>query len=214
VVCRVMAYAEGAGAIIPRYRLTGDAEVMTTAFGFTPTAGGTLVDFLAVGPLVADAYVQEIHGPGIPGGDPASLQVGWTLQDVVIEANPSDSVPIRIEVPINLVGTNAGQGPPNNVTLLVRKQSALAGRTNRGRSYLPPYGLQESEVDRAGFLTGAFLTTFQATLDAFLLEVQTDGADLTINHAQPLVGPIPAPTVVTSLIIDQRVATQRRRLRS
>lgn len=102
---------------------------------------------------------------------------------------------------------------PPNVTYLVRKTSAFAGRRFRGRMYLPyvnNVGIQQ---------TGQLQSTEQTVLNARVAALQTgltvtgtiNVDSLALLHASSPLSVTPAPTVCT-LQADDFVATQRRRL--
>ncbi|MQB02229.1 MAG: hypothetical protein GEU78_18625 [Actinobacteria bacterium] len=98
-----------------------------------------------------------------------------------------------------------GQAIPN-VSVLVQKQTGLAGRRNRGRMYVP--GIQAGGIGDDGVIDATQLTSWQAAADVWF-----DAADailpLVILHETP---PDTA-TPVLSLSVQALVATQRRRLR-
>jgi hypothetical protein len=93
-----------------------------------------------------------------------------------------------------------------NTAYLVRKATALAGRKHRGRMYLP--GVTEPSIDSVGQLTSSKVTELQGALNSFVSEAGVANFTLAILHNDTT-----APTVVTALTIQPRVATQRRRLR-
>jgi hypothetical protein len=120
--------------------------------------------------------------------------------------------------------TNAGQVasamPPPNVCYLVRKHTALGGKIGSGRMYVP--GLAEPDVDSAGNVQASKVTTFQNAWSAFLAALATANQPMALLHTfgtyekkDGTVVTVPArePTLVSSLVVDPRCATQRRRLR-
>lgn len=98
---------------------------------------------------------------------------------------------------------------PQNTAVLVKKVSNLGGRRNRGRFYVP--GLPETDIDNAGNMVGASLAAWGTAMNNLQLGLESDSFldRLVIFHsAAPL-----TPTIVASLAVDPKVATQRRRLR-
>lgn len=179
------------------YSLTGDPEHMTTSFGVDALGPASLEDictefegeFSAWMTQWADAYtLVEVHG---------KLNNGGTFLE-------------HIE-PSNTPGAAAEQVLPQNVSVLVKKVSGLAGRANRGRNYFPPGRLAEVDVNNTGMIDGADVTAIQAELDSIFasLVADPDIDGLVILHS--IAGPVPTP--ITALQLDNRVATQRRRLR-
>lgn len=180
-------------------RLPGDNELMTIGQGFKlagePTFSSVEADFFstawaaAIKPTMTQAYAY----------DGCTFIVGLPFGDVEFSS-----------------GAGAGPGAvnqpalPSNSAVLVKKRSGLAGRTNRGRCFVP--GVPEQNVDELGVLLTAFFNTIQTNWSAFRVAVEAhaefDG--LSILHA-PL--SVETPTAITAMVIDQRIATQRRRLR-
>lgn len=116
-------------------------------------------------------------------------------------------------------GTNAAPPMPQNCAILVRKNTGLGGRRNRGRVYIPSSS-DESVVSATGTITAAQVTAMQSAVDSWLtnLETSTGAGDpavpMVILHRATVLEPTPpAPTPVISLTVDPVIATQRRRLR-
>jgi len=111
------------------------------------------------------------------------------------------------------LGTGAGGSPlPNNCAILAKKSTALGGRRNRGRMYIPcPY---EASTDGAGVLSPAEVTAWNASLAAIM-----PGG--TIHTAFGFLGDAvvlhetgdQTPATVTDLGCAPKIATQRRRMR-
>jgi hypothetical protein len=107
---------------------------------------------------------------------------------------------------VNVAGGNGGAAMTPQVAYLARKSTALAGRKNRGRMYLP--GVTETEVDGAGLVSAAFQGDMNTAFAALI--TSWAGNDLTpvILHNS-----LEAPTAIDQLTLESVVATQRRRLR-
>lgn len=117
----------------------------------------------------------------------------------VLESNPAASV-----------GGNVLQPLPPNVSLLCRKSTARGGRKGRGRLFLPPAWIAESNVDSLGVIAGAQVTQIQNFLNVWMGEITAGPLDAVLFHEDPLT----APDVILALLAESSVATQRRRLRS
>lgn len=199
-----MPLPEGFGEATWVFELNGDAQPMTFSMGFTATdtsAGGLGAAF---GELVAEFSLNIITGA-------ADVLTGWTWRRVEMRANPVGSAEIEGAVALNISGSNVGSSIPINGAVLVRKSTGLAGRENRGRFFMPPFGLDESDVDQAGYIDSAAVATTQTKVDDWLtaFEASTAGNEMVLFHSDPLL----APTVITAFEVDNRIATQRRRLR-
>ncbi len=80
--------------------------------------------------------------------------------------------------------------------------------------YLP--GVPESIVGNAGVLTPAYVTQMNTALSGWLSAIQAlgDVQNMVILHSFASVPPVPLPpTIVSQLVCDTRIATQRLRLR-
>lgn len=135
-----------------------------------------------------------------------------TLAQVTIEVGTITGAPPYLTFEFN--PNAAGEGSayaltPPNTAILVKKQTGTPGRQGRGRLYWPVVG--ESFADNIGTLDGAVQSDLQNAFDAFLAALATAGVDMQLLHTAGEA--ITDPSTVTALIVDSRVATQRRRLR-
>lgn len=106
------------------------------------------------------------------------------------------------------VGLYTGGILPQNCATLVRKNTGLSGRHNRGRCFIPG-ALNRDNVGGNGAITATELALSQGAANTWKLACDSDSLDMVILHSS---GPS-AATPVTSLVVDGRIATQRRRLR-
>lgn len=132
------------------------------------------------------------------------------LVEATYVANPGGPL-IGGVVPVATFGTNAAAPLPPNCTWLIRKNSNLIGRTNRGRMYLP--GLVEPNVTAAGTIDLGQVTDMNAGLADWLAAVQASVGAFVILHDDGGAGALADPAPVTSLICQEKIATQRGRLR-
>lgn len=109
-------------------------------------------------------------------------------------------------------GAGAGSYPPANQAVMVEKRTTLRGPRGRGRMFIPSI-VTESEVDSFGMIAQAQFDAIQADAATFLADLATADVPMVLLHNSEGVSPPPAPTVVSSLLVDPQVATQRRRLR-
>jgi hypothetical protein len=189
----------GFGQIAYRFSLTNDPDEMIVTVGVN-------VLFGAPGPqetvdLKADQFMA--------GFTAAGLYVGWTFLGCVLRTDNSGGGSAIFEAPRNMTGTAVGETPPQNCCVLVRKNTAGAGRRNRGRMYLPPFGLAEGDVSKSGMISSALVPTLQSQVTNGFM-----GDDMVILHDSVATNTPPGdPTPITGFVVDNRIATQRRRLR-
>lgn len=129
-----------------------------------------------------------------------------SLDETRCKFGPNDTGAFATYANVVLGGNTGAQVSPN-VALLVEKQTGLGGRRGRGRMYIP--GIIEAAVTEGGDLTGDAPTDFQNAADELLTLLLGSLIEMVVLHSVVSV----VPTAVTALTVDQRVATQRRRLR-
>ena len=102
---------------------------------------------------------------------------------------------------------------PPQVALIVRKNTGRVGRPGRGRMFLP-WVLVDADVSETGVLTPGSVSGFQARCDTLLSSLgdASDGLLMHILHEEGVPGGT-TPSLVTSLTVDSRTGTQRRRNR-
>jgi hypothetical protein len=183
-----------------RFSLTGDPEVMVSTMGYDLNAvtGQSLADSLATGFTAAAAFPA------------ANILTGYTFLGVRVAVGQDGGPPVIFESPVSVVGTNLGPPFPSNVSLLVRKITALGGRRGRGRMYFPPAFLGEDSISSIGIIAEAQRGPLSDRF--FAATAAPAGATRVLLHG-PEVGAPTAPTPITNVILDRLVATQRRRLR-
>lgn len=136
----------------------------------------------------------------------------WTIDNITAtDHSLADGQQIQTSSALPIVGTGASEEVPASVCIVASHRTDHTGRSRRGRTYLP--GLTEGNVggnDIDGLMAtavGDLFTTLHSELDANDLDhvvysLYQAGAARTT----------PLATLITSLIVDTRVDTQRRRL--
>lgn len=142
-----------------------------------------------------------------------------TLGTVRVKKGPMEDGPFGVVNTAN-TGNKAASAASPNVAYLVRKNTALGGKKGSGRLYMP--GVAEADVNENGDLVAARLTALQSAWQNFHAALQTATVPMYLAHShgtyvntkgQTITVPAITPSEVTSLSLDNRVATQRRRLR-
>ena len=177
----------------------------------TPGSGGPAYNIFAVDPTVAGSSPTAILAGmnTVLGTDDFLMQ--QVADDYVMDririVVKSDGGPDAVaEQALNLPGGGAGTPITSQVAILVKKVTGFAGRAFAGRFYVP--GLEEGNVDADNLIAGAVLTNMQTSADDFLSAIEGNVGTMVIDHAAAI-----DSTPVVSLLVDQLVATQRRRLR-
>lgn len=111
------------------------------------------------------------------------------------------------------LGTHAADvyAPPNCATI-VSKQTGLAGRSKRGRFYLP--GVPQGFIGEGGGLNPTHVTTVQAVVNALQTALEAEAAvdNLVLFHDSDSGGDT-TPTAITSFLVRTVAGTMRPRLR-
>lgn len=146
---------------------------------------------------------MKVNFAALDYGDLLSSQV--TCSAIRVKLGPDETGP-SAEATNIIVGTVGGEPAPANCATLVHKTTLLGGRKGRGRMYLPGMATNalgdDSEIDGAhqtlveAFVLGLSSVMVLASLPAHLLH-----SDST------------SPTAIEALVVDPKLATQRRRMR-
>jgi hypothetical protein len=128
------------------------------------------------------------------------------LQRTIVKFGPSETGPSG-EFVDTRTGSITGDGSSAAVAALCRKITELGGRKGRGRWYLP--GMAEANVTSGGALNATYLGNLNTDLEVFRAFI-----DGTVDAAMVLLhNDLTTPTLVTELVAQGTVATQRRRQR-
>jgi len=163
-------------------------------FGVNPSGASTPS-------LIAAAVEDALDTSGVLAPLSNAINVGTIL----VKEGPNSTGPSG-EFPSLQGGGTAGNVSPPNVSAIVRKNTGIGGRHGSGRMYLP--GIIETVVGDDGALASGFVSGLQTDLDEFLVALAANDAAMTLLH-----GDATSPYLVTSLVIQNTAATQRRRLR-
>lgn len=181
------------------WQCSGDAEVQSVTFGVSHT-----------GAIPEDEWPIDLDSiAGTAGLKTASaFGTDWTYVGCEVRVMTSTGF-ITYNQPATVVGTRTGSTAPTNVALLVSKLTASGGRKHRGRMYLPAAYVSPSDYLPNGSVLSTRVTALQTIMTALLTNMNTALFQMRLFHADGST----APTTVTSLRVESRLATQRRRLR-
>lgn len=205
-------YAEGYAEFWVGFSLTGDPEVMYSALGWVNT-GVTANDFTQA---VVDEIMQ-LHYNCFVEFVPSAYTLNQSFALVGLGTSATDDDPplkIASLIPPEAgAHTGATDSLPQNNAWLVRKNVTLG---KPGRMFIP--GVDETKVSNTGTINSTELGLRQLDLTGLVAAVEAvevgglflAPAMMSKNRA-PLVGY--EPKVINSLSLDNRIATQRRRLR-
>lgn len=171
---------------------------------FVNTAGWDEGSLNNLGTAVRQWWADEIQASA-----PSTLSL---IEIEVIDLTEGSGLGVTVQTGLPLVGANAAQQLPNNVTVAVKKGTGLVGRSYRGRTY--HIGLTEANVD-LNTLNASTQTLLQNAYDALReplgIAIPVDMCVLseTTGGVQRAEG---VCTVVTGIGVDPVIDSQRRRL--
>lgn len=137
----------------------------------------------------------------------AHLSSGVAVTSTLVKFGPDATGPSAV-TGANLVGGGTAAASPN-VAFLVRKNTSSGGRAGRGRNYWP--GVPEAAVSEAGVVPSNIAAAMDGDLAALLASLLASDIPMVLLHE--VGAPLVNPSTVTSYVLDNKVATQRRRLR-
>jgi hypothetical protein len=160
-------------------------------------------------------------------------QANWNTQVAPALDNNVTSLPPTIRlgdgsnVPLMAIGSGAAVAGtfsaadlPPQVAVLVKKNTGLGGKKNRGRMYIP-WQVPGSVVGEDGTILAANVTAIQVNFGGLLAGMAADDMPMHIANkhlvitppeSKPHVDAIHTGALVTSLHVENVIATQRRRL--
>lgn len=184
---------------VHRFTITGDPEEMLVMIGID---AGEVAPFDVTN---ANQVQTAFTGSMMQSFPPTVSFLGVTCY---VGQDAAD--PIVVEsTGATLPGTGSGTSLPPQCAYLVKKATNFGGRSGRGRMFLP--GPNEGNISPAGVLDPAQITQVQGDVNDWLTALSTLDMPMLLLHAEESV--VNTPFLVTSLVVDSKVATQRRRLR-
>lgn len=150
---------------------------------------------------VADDVANALDAAGLQDAMSANVE----LTNIHVKFGPNSDGPF-VDRQSAILGTAGATGYPG-AAALVRKNTALGGRRNSGRFYLP--GVPEDGINLGGVLAGTYLADCNAFVGSLLNNLDLRSVPMVLLH--DTVGD--SPEAVTSLALSPQVATQRRRNR-
>jgi hypothetical protein len=185
-----------------RWSLEGDPEEQVTTMGFDIGFVGTL-----------EEIAEELYGQATFSGsitEQAAIVPPWTFVGVTLYwRNPAGNLQVAVHnEPVSSAGGTPAT-PPNNCAVLVQKRTALAGVRHRGRMFLPPFGISETQINGNGMITTSEYNAIASRVSGWLLNMVGNDCNPVLLHSD---GGTPSP--ITSLTLATQIATQRRRMRN
>lgn len=142
------------------------------------------------------------------------------LKPEVVLGDGTDVPTVATAAGDTVAGTNAITAPMPTAALLWKKITALGGRKNRGRNYIP-WCCSEAHVDEAGRVDATVTDAVRDQMQLFVSDAA--GADLAlvianrtyaidVDTGKRYVSAYTIGPVVNQTFVEQYMATQRRRM--
>lgn len=154
--------------------------------------------------LSAQQIANEVAGNLVTHDVTDRLSTGIAITNIHVKRGPDDTGTF-FDLGTNILGQSPGDSNPATA-LLINKSSALGGRANRGRMFIP--GVIEADVAQGGQVSGTAQAAFQTQWTNFLNGLAADSIPMVILHSTSL-----TPTPVTALQVVTLLGRQGRRLR-
>jgi hypothetical protein len=182
-----------------RLNLSGFARSAYITYGVDPTS--TDPDAIATQCVLAWIGAGSMN---------SRLDSTVTMAEVIVRLGTDGGEDLLGSAVNASVGGLTGGAPPPNVAVLMHKRTARGGRRGRGRLFLPWF-CSDNDTNEDGTLLPALVTAVQTAGAIWLADLATRNVPMHILHSpgQTAEGP---PNEVTSLVVSNLVATQRRRL--
>jgi hypothetical protein len=181
-----------------------------TQTGLTRNAYLTFgVDPTATDPAAVAVSVQAAYND--PGSLNSVMDSTVSLTATRVSLGTDGSADLVYVLSASIAGGGGSlASPPPNCAVLVKKSTDLGGRRGRGRMYIP-WCLLGTNISEAGVIAAGSITTIQNAVNAWRTALTTRAVPLVLLH-RPGKSAIQPPSPVTNLAVDNRVATQRRRV--
>lgn len=173
---------------------------MVSTFGVQP---GVLLD---TADDVADALEAVLSA--FPPFLAANILIGWQYSGFNVSYETATGADV-VERHETVVGTLAGGGFTSNTAVLIQKKTALGGRRHRGRMFIPPLLFSDIGADNNGFINGTVLSNMNITWGIFRADLVNADVPMVLHHS----GVALDSQLVTDLVVQPQMATQRRRMR-
>lgn len=182
----------------------GGSRTAVNTFGFKNNGAFTAATAMAT-LTTALSTTSRPYNAGVFNSDWNQIKTYCLLNTggVLTSASATFSIP----------GTLSGASMSPGTSIVVHKDTTIAGRQYRGRLAYFPCAVDEADVSGAGIIDPTVLAAYQAFWTAALNAASTASLPLYLLHGPNKAGVTPVPTAITGLTMQGLVGSQRRRLR-
>lgn len=181
------------------FQCSGIVDEMGFSLGIVPPGGTTAVD-------AAQEMSNFFNGQIWDSGAAASVDYTWLRTEVTLMT--TEGALIGVDA-INGAGVAAPAVAAANLAIIIQKVTAVGGRKNKGRLFMPAGFIPETQVNSAGVLLPLFAAARGTEWNTMLGEMITNGYSAQLYHTDPA----DEPTQITGFVALSLCGTQRRRMR-
>lgn len=194
-----MPTAPGYADISHEIRMTGLSRPAYITYGVNPTS--TSASEVATLVNLAATATNSLA---------SMMDIQCTLPKIRVSMGTDGGEDIVYEAGFSTSGGTSRSSLPPNAALLVHKATGRGGRRGRGRLFIP-WAADEDQVDESGGVGDTLRNALQTKLNNWLTALSAQDVPMVLLHGPGNTSPGP-PDVVTALVVDPLISTQRRRL--
>lgn len=184
------------------WTLAGDAEPMSISMGFDVPVGIINPDVIAsdLSALFTDA-TDGFWTPSIAANS-------YTYKGVRVYYNSAGIIEVG-EYVTTSAGSRGTSCPPNNCSVITKKETGRLGRKYRGRFYCPPFYVIAANLAPTGVIDSSDVAAIQLRAERWRINCAGDDYVMNLFHTDPAI----PPTIITRMETESQLGTQRRRMR-
>lgn len=182
----------------------GGAHTAVNTFGFKNNGG-----FAAA--AASSALTSALSGTARPY-NAGSFNSDWTQIKVYCLLNTGGVLTSATTV-FSTAGTLSADSAAPGTSVVVHKDTGLAGRQYRGRLAYFACAVDELDINSNGIIDAGVVTAYQAFWTAAFNAAVANSVPLYLIHGPGPGGVTPVPTALTGLTMSNLVGSQRKRLR-
>lgn len=191
---------EGFGIYSFSFQLAGRPSPYAVTIGFQ--AATSAIVSTALPAIVTGMSI----GTSAPWGAP-DLITGYSFTGATA-SYMTETGPVTFDAATSVTGSRSGSPLPPNCAVIVRKFTTRGGRKGRGRMFLPPFFVPETNVNGLGEMEIGYVTEATSMVNFLRGLMDTNSTPAVLLHSDGS-----TPDAITATTAQALLATQRRRLR-
>ena len=186
-----MALTPGNGLLLVRLRRDGVADYFTGVHYASPDA--------------PSPAALDVIGTAVEAQPDNWLSASYVMEELISQHAQAPGIIETRSTTFSQSGSGGAQALPPNCALIVRKQTGLQGRANRGRHFVP--GVPEADATSGGAVSSFVRDNALIWWEALYAAMEAGGFDPRIFHDST-----GGSTAITQLVVAGVIGTQRPRM--